>query len=241
MLLKCPVCGTEFEGKGAAKYCSRRCYAKARLLREYPKTEKECPVCKQIFIPTKKADQKYCSPKCRSHADYLKRKDIILAANNKWRAENLDHVREQRRKQYWDNPEKYRQEAKEWRDNNPERFRETRDRIRDEERFSGNRAKAIERDGYKCVKCGSAEMLNVHHKDRSGGKAKPNNSLDNLITLCTVCHGLEHGEEAASRNKCEMVKVVCERCGKPFEITPSRYANGRGKYCSRACRWPKKK
>ncbi len=241
MLMKCPVCERSFEGRGAKKYCSPKCYRKARLLREYPKTEKECPICGKPFTPVKKNDQRYCSPKCRSHADYEKRKDAIRASNDKWREEHIGHVREQRKEQYWKDPEKYRGKAREWRLSNPERFRQTRNRCRDEERFGGNREKTLERDGYKCVRCGATNDLHVHHKDRTGHDSEPNNDLDNLITLCVVCHGLEHGKEASERNKIEMVKVICQRCGKEFEIAPSRYVNGRGKYCSRECRWPNKK
>lgn len=65
----------------------------------------------------------------------------------------------------------------------------------DNERFGGNREKALERDGYKCVLCGSDHLLQVHHKDemgRSTPKELRNNSLDNLITLCASCHIKQH-------------------------------------------------
>lgn len=45
-----------------------------------------------------------------------------------------------------------------------------------------------ERDGFKCTKCGSIEYLIVHHIDMN----KKNSSLNNLITLCRVCHGKLH-------------------------------------------------
>jgi len=47
-----------------------------------------------------------------------------------------------------------------------------------------------ERDGFKCSKCGSNERLIVHHKDKN----KKNSSLDNLITMCKICHGRLHNE-----------------------------------------------
>ena len=45
------------------------------------------------------------------------------------------------------------------------------------------RAKALQRDGYHCVQCGSTEELEVHHIKPTGG-----NVLDNLLTLCQTCH-----------------------------------------------------
>jgi 5-methylcytosine-specific restriction endonuclease McrA len=61
--------------------------------------------------------------------------------------------------------------------------------------FGGNRAATLERDGGKCRKCGTSDTLHVHHIDGWGmGFARElrNNSLDNLITLCKVCHARAH-------------------------------------------------
>lgn len=44
------------------------------------------------------------------------------------------------------------------------------------------------RDNFKCVRCGSAESVRVHHK-----KGTKSHSLDNLETLCLNCHKAEHG------------------------------------------------
>ena len=49
----------------------------------------------------------------------------------------------------------------------------------------------LERDGYKCVKCGSYENLHVHHKVPVS--IKPDHSEDNLITLCIHCHSEQDG------------------------------------------------
>ena len=54
------------------------------------------------------------------------------------------------------------------------------------------RALALERDGYRCRKCGTSEQLIVHHDievDKDPGQAL---NLDNLETLCRVCHGRTH-------------------------------------------------
>lgn len=65
----------------------------------------------------------------------------------------------------------------------------------DEQRFGGNRTKALERDGYKCTSCGSDYRIQVHHIDEMG-RNKPkevqNNELNNLITLCAKCHIEQH-------------------------------------------------
>jgi len=56
--------------------------------------------------------------------------------------------------------------------------------------WKAKRADVLERDGFKCQQCSSTYMHNVHHKTyaRLG-----NESLDDLITLCQVCHRKEHG------------------------------------------------
>jgi len=61
-------------------------------------------------------------------------------------------------------------------------------------KYGGNRKKALERDNFSCRSCGKNEnevSLEIHHIDGNGSR-KPvrlrNNKLDNLITLCAVCH-----------------------------------------------------
>lgn len=74
-------------------------------------------------------------------------------------------------------------------------YKERRIATRDNQRFGGNRSAALKRDEYKCVLCGSAELLQVHHKDEKGRnipKEEQNHSLDNLITLCAKCHIIQH-------------------------------------------------
>lgn len=56
-------------------------------------------------------------------------------------------------------------------------------------KFSGNHLLAIRRDKTICRLCGKAKRLQVHHIDGNGiASSIPNDSLDNLITLCTSCH-----------------------------------------------------
>ena len=52
----------------------------------------------------------------------------------------------------------------------------------DEKRYGGNGLKALERDKYKCVRCGSPENICIHHNNGLS------NELEDLITLCRKCH-----------------------------------------------------
>lgn len=59
------------------------------------------------------------------------------------------------------------------------------------EHWSLLRARALERDGYKCVECGETGRLQVHHH-RYPEDVK-DSSLDDVKTLCSTCHKIEHG------------------------------------------------
>jgi 5-methylcytosine-specific restriction endonuclease McrA len=50
--------------------------------------------------------------------------------------------------------------------------------------------RVLERDGWRCQKCGSPENLQVHHKIKRSQRG--NDSLENLVTLCAYCHIAEH-------------------------------------------------
>ena len=57
------------------------------------------------------------------------------------------------------------------------------------------------RDNHKCQICGVPEMeclqMDTHHIDYN----KKNNSIDNLILLCSTCHGYTNGSREYWRNK----------------------------------------
>jgi 5-methylcytosine-specific restriction endonuclease McrA len=66
---------------------------------------------------------------------------------------------------------------------------------REQQQFDGIRDAIMQRDGHKCVKCGSSEKLCVHHKDGNGRNVptrQKNNNPENLETLCRRCHIKEH-------------------------------------------------
>lgn len=95
---------------------------------------------------------------------------------------------------------------------------------REQRNYAGRRGAILERDGFKCVRCGSEKSLIVHHRDRKGRDVKvPNNDDGNLETLCRVCHIAEHREELQSiraANKFRHPKLgrwsrlwdACRRC-----------------------------
>lgn len=104
----------------------------------------------------------------------------------------------------WKRSEIGKEGSKRYRENNKEKikdytntdeYRERHRKSADNQRFGGNRIKVLERDGNKCVICGSTYRIQVHHKDELG-RNKPkeirNNELDNLTTLCAKCHIEQH-------------------------------------------------
>lgn len=59
------------------------------------------------------------------------------------------------------------------------------------ERWLEIRSKILLRDHFRCQECGYYKHLEVHHiipKSKGGG-----DNPENLVTLCTECHGKVHG------------------------------------------------
>ena len=57
--------------------------------------------------------------------------------------------------------------------------------------YESLRQQILRRDGWRCQSCGIMSNLEVHHKKfRSHSGA---DSEENLITLCSACHGKVHG------------------------------------------------
>ena len=52
--------------------------------------------------------------------------------------------------------------------------------------------RVLERDGWRCQKCGSLENLQIHHKIKRSHQG--NDSLENQVTLRAYCHMAEHGQ-----------------------------------------------
>ena len=58
--------------------------------------------------------------------------------------------------------------------------------------WKSKRLKILDRDGYKCVRCGSTKNLQVHHIKYLFGHKPWEYSDELLITLCRECHYKEH-------------------------------------------------
>ncbi len=52
--------------------------------------------------------------------------------------------------------------------------------------------RVLERDGWRCRRCGSLENLQVHHRIKRSQQGS--DLLSNLVTLCAYCHMAEHGQ-----------------------------------------------
>ena len=83
-------------------------------------------------------------------------------------------------------------------------------KLREQRWFDGNRDAVLARDGNQCVKCAAVTQLVVHHKDHNGrGSPEPNNSMENLETLCRACHA--SGHRAADWSRVSRACLTCER------------------------------
>jgi hypothetical protein len=107
------------------------------------------------------------------------------------------------------------------------------------------------RDGA-CVRCGSKDRLESHHKvdladllvrygikDRDGARACDALwDLSNGETLCEQCHYAEHGRTGAPSRRARVVPVLlnCANCGVGFAARPSRQQRCCGSTCAKVYR-----
>lgn len=171
--LVCVICGLQFEARRSdTKYCSDKCKTRqetmqrrARIRANRKPIIKSCLVCGDQFQTTiHNPYQIYCSSICLRQA--MHKRSVETG---------------KKKEQYHKHKEKYASIK-----------RETDLKHKDKMRFSSNKKHVLERDGSKCVDCGSTKRLVIHHKDGSGKSENPNNEIDNLITLCHSCHMRHH-------------------------------------------------
>ena len=72
----------------------------------------------------------------------------------------------------------------------------------------------------KCCNCQNKLRLQLHHKNGDSS----NNNIDNLILLCSACHGIEHSQlsknKVVKKIKC---KVHCKKCGYSWEYNGNNH------------------
>jgi 5-methylcytosine-specific restriction endonuclease McrA len=69
--------------------------------------------------------------------------------------------------------------------------------------FKAIKPHVLKRDNYTCQRCGQPRKyrydLHVHHMNRNDDVRI--NSMDNLVTLCTFCHGLVDSARRSARRR----------------------------------------
>ncbi len=63
------------------------------------------------------------------------------------------------------------------------------------------RKMVLERDDYKCQKCGATEKLHCHHIDPVISNPIESADMDNCITYCKDCHKAAHGQSGCKNNE----------------------------------------
>ncbi len=62
--------------------------------------------------------------------------------------------------------------------------------------------RVLERDDWRCTRCGSLENLQIHHKIKRSRQG--HDALANLETLCARCHMGEHGQLGYGKHAAEV-------------------------------------
>ena len=79
--------------------------------------------------------------------------------------------------------------------------------------------RVLERDGWRCRKCGSLENLQIHRKIKRSQQG--NDSLGNLVSMCLLSHGRARAAELhhSSRQVVQQAKATCEVKTPPAAIS----------------------
>lgn len=171
----CGFCGTKFWAwnsyikRGESKYCSWKCYIKARI---HPDVQRFCSFCgKEFWVKYGLRDQMYCSRRC-IHIGKIPSKatrEKMSKVRKGKRRPKISEALKGERNGRW-------QGGKSFEPYNSEFNEQLKELIR-------------HRDGYKCQLCGCPEIengrkLDVHHIDYDKNNCKPLN----LISLCSRCN-----------------------------------------------------
>ena len=194
----CKVCNTEYTGHKSKIYCSVECRkigkppiwnkGKTGLPANRPRNgkEKTCKICgKSFYVSKVRLNAHYCSHECylkerwgNSHRVTIvcvicgKEFEDYALTNRKvcsdlCKRENLSRMQQGEKCRFWRGG-KMAPYVGEWKT---------------------QRRAARERDGHKCVLCGSTDRIQVHHIIPY--RYSQSHNLDNLVTLCRSCHSRE--------------------------------------------------
>ncbi len=155
--------------KSERKYCSKKC-GDAHSLKS-----NLCPRCGVVFTYYQSVPRKYCSLECSGRAKTnLTRNCAACGTSFRYLPSNAETARfcSFKCKVVFEGAARRKPHT-------PKRFYSSTE-------WLTVRAEIIDRDGGACVRCGSMERLNVHHKNPY--RLSGDNSPDNLITLCHSCH-----------------------------------------------------
>lgn len=187
----CPVCNKEFLSHICKQQecCSKECRHKLHSKKMCQKKEKECLFCKEMFaISPSKEEQNFCSLECYFLSTKEKRPKCRVCGNITAHSKSIYCSRICMAKAY---EEDLRKESNpNWKGGKNKRF------------SSGIslslRKRVLAKDNHKCKICGVKDwdkipsILHIHHivEVKNGGT----NDMENLETLCFVCHlEVKHG------------------------------------------------
>ncbi len=210
MIKQCAVCNKDFDvditkrNWQCKKFCSPECQRVHTNLQskiryapiEWPQ-KKVCVRCAVDFLIYEGGNmaQKYCGQVCQLSAKEEKRLAGVEARKQTKKCERCDAIfianKYAAHKQRFCSDECKVIARNIWRYSNGSDGSKIRNAYKYD--FKCIKPKILERDGNKCVICGSAENVHIHHMDNSGGSAYVNNSHENLVVLCGVCHYAIHG------------------------------------------------
>jgi len=190
----CLKCGKEFKSYNKnSKYCSSNCFYSTH------RTVKICEYCKKEFeFYNSRGDKKFCSAFC--HHKYSTQEGTIDKICETCKKEFI--IRKSMAKQrFCSNAcvNKYKIDSGMYKGKNNPQWQggiSIKRNYRGED-WNIQRKMALERDEYKCQKCGEQIRVAVHHI--IPWEISKNNDLKNLICLCCKCHMTE--ENSYRRNR----------------------------------------
>lgn len=143
-----------------------------------------CEECGTEFEP-KKQISRYCSLHCSNKAERKRHSDRAKMKAKEYYANNLDKCREQRKRYYWSDPERFRAATREWNKNNREAKSMRDNKYKDLVRHGGLKEELIKSNGCICGECGKeADTYTIvaHHVTLN------NQEHEQQKLLCRSCH-----------------------------------------------------